>query len=457
MSRTYKPWNPGQGSLFPVSPQDWLPENHLVYFLLDVVSELDLSEIYDHDAKKKQGRAAYSPRMMTTLLLYAYCVGVPSSRKIEMKTYEDLAFRVLTADQHPDHTRISEFRRVHLEALAGLFVQVLQLCQRAGLVKLGHVAFDGTKVKANASKRKAMSHKRMCEEEAKLVRLVSDLLARADLADKDEDEKYGKGCRGDELPEDLSRAESRLARIRALKAELEQEARTQQEAEAADESRDEDDEDPPPPSPELPRHKVPRKKDGKPTDKAQRNFTDPDSRIMKSSVDGFVQAYNCQAAVDSHSQIIVAQAVTNQPPDVEHFRPLLDLTAENLGQLPEKVSADNGYFSRANIEYALAQGVEPYIATGKRKGESPPVAKGRIPAALSTRNRMRRKLATKAGKKVYSRRKCIAEPPFGQIKEARGIRSFLLRGLEKVCGEFALIALTHNLLKLYRAEPAPAC
>jgi transposase len=214
MSKLYRPWNPGQTSLFPASPADWLPKDHLVYFLLDVVSELNLSAIFDKDAECKPGRAAYSPRMMTALLLYAYCVGVPSSRKIEKRTYEDVAFRVLTADQHPDHTRISEFRRVHLEALSGLFLQVLKLCQRAGLVRLGHVALDGSKFKANASKRKAMSYKRMQKEEERLQKLVEDLFAKAEAEDNEEDTRYGRNQRGDELPEELQRAETRLKKIR---------------------------------------------------------------------------------------------------------------------------------------------------------------------------------------------------------------------------------------------------
>lgn len=456
MSKLYRPWNPGQASLFPASPSEWLPKDHLVYFILDVVSELDLSAIFDQDAQCNPGRAAYSPRMMTALLLYAYCVGVPSSRRIEKRTYEDVAFRVLTADQHPDHTRISEFRRVHLEALSGLFVQVLRLCQRAGLVRLGHVSLDGAKFKANASKRKAMSYKRMGEEEKRLQKLVSDLLASAEAADDEEDTRYGKDRRGDELPEDLQRAESRLQRIRELKAALEEEAEAQRlEEEAAED--DEDPDGPSAPSGDLPRHKIPRKKDGKPTDKAQRNFTDPESRIMKSSADGFVQGYNCQAMADDKAQVIVAQGVTNQPPDCQHLRPLLDQVEENLGELPRELSGDNGYFSAGNIEYAEARGVDAYIAAGTRKGDGPVNLRGRIPKGLSTRDRMRRKLATKRGAKVYSRRKVIIEPVFGQIKECRGLRRFLLRGLEKVRAEFALYALTHNLLKLFRSNSyAPA-
>jgi len=463
MSRSYKPWSPGQGFLLPLSPKDWLPEGHLVYFLLDVVDELDLSEIYDHYEKRRQGRAAYSPRMMTALLLYGYCVGVPSSRKIEHRTYEDLAFRVLTNDQHPDHSRINAFRKENLGALSRLFVQVLLLCQEAGLVRLGHVALDGSKFKANASKRKAMSYDRMVKEEERLQKLVEELLEKARLVDEAEDARFGAGNQ-DELPEDLRRAESRLEVIRNAKAALETQARQRkEEAEgvtpSSPEPSGEDDEDsPPPPAPELPSHKVQITKEGKPKPKSQRNFTDPESKIMKSSADGWVQAYNCQIVVDDEAQVIVAQAVTDQPPDCQHLRPLLDQVGENLGELPDKLSADSGYCSEANIHYAEDQLVTPYIATGRQRvDQRPTVTRGRPPSGLSQREKMARRLATKAGAAVYARRKAIVEPVFGQIKEARGLRRFLLRGLEKVRGEFGLIALTHNLLKLFRhRSPGPA-
>jgi transposase len=456
MSRIYRPWNPGQSFLFPVSPEKWLPEDHLVYFVLDLVRELDLSEIYEKEEEKVQGRPAYSPRLMMALLLYSYCVGVPSSRRIERRTYEDVAFRILTSGEHPDHTRISEFRRRHLAALSGLFVQILKLCQKAGMVRLGHVALDGSKFKANASKRKAMSYKRMLEEEQRLEKLVKELLAKAEGADISDDQQYGECVRGDALPEDLQRAKTRLARIQELRSELEREAREQREAEEKEAEPKGEALEPVEgketlPSPDLPSHKIPRQKDGTPTDKAQRNFTDPESRIMKCSSAGIVQAYNCQAAVDEGHQIIVAQAVTNQPPDCQHLRPLLDQVEDNLGELPTVLTADNGYFSKANVEYAKSRLVEPYIAPGRRKrGEPPPKVRGRIPRGLSPKQRMQRKLGTKKGARIYARRKAVVEPVFGQTKEARGLRRLLLRGIEKVRGEFSLIALTHNLLELYR-------
>ncbi len=453
-AKTFRPWAPEQGYLLAPSPLDWLPEDHLARFILDVVKDLDLQAIYAHDEREVRGYPPWDPRMMVALLLYGYCVGVPSSRRIERKTYEDVAFRVIAGDQHPDHSRISDFRKTHLAALTELFVQVLRLCQKAGLVKLGHVALDGTKVKANASKHKAMSYDRMQQKEAELSAKVKELLAAAAACDDEEDATYGKDRRGDELPEELRRAQSRLERLRTLRAELEAEARRQQEQASAQKD---DDNEPPQAgtSSPLPDHQIPTEKDGTPTAKAQRNFTDPDSRIMKGA-DGFVQGYNCQAVVDAEHQIIVAQAVTNQPPDVEHFVPMIEQTIANCDQVPDKVSSDAGFFSEGNVVYANNQGINAHIATGRRKHDEPaPAVRGRASKGLTLKEQMARKLATKAGAGVYGRRKVIVEPVFGQIKQARGFRQFLLRGLAKVRGEWALIALGHNLLKLYAAAAAP--
>jgi len=451
VSKTYRPYNPGQSYLFPPSPSDWLPEGHLARFILDVVQELDLSKIYAHYERELRGFPPHHPMMMVALLLYAYCMGLPSSRKIERKTYEDVAFRVIAGEDHPDHTRISEFRRIHLAALTELFVQVLQLCQKAGLVRLGAVALDGTKVKANASKHKAMSYDRMREEEQRLRQKVKSLLETAEKIDAGEDAEYGVNRRGDELPEDLQRSQDRLKKIREAKAALEAEAKRRKAEEEASKHKDDDDLPPGPRETPLPEHRVPTTDEGKPTDKAQRNFTDPDSRIMKTG-DGYVQGYNCQAVVDAQNQIIVAQAVTNQPPDVEHLVPMLVNTVDNCGAKPERFVGDAGYFSENNVCELQKWGVDPYIATGRqRHGEAPPPIRGRTPSNMTIKEAMARKLATKAGKAVYSRRKVIVEPVFGQIKEARGFRRFLLRGLEKVRGEWSLITLTHNLLKLHAA------
>ena len=433
----------------PPSPLEWLPEGHLARFILDLVKELDLTRIYAHYERELRGYPPHHPLMMVALLLYGYCVGVPSSRKIERKTHEDVAFRVIAGGEHPDHTRLSEFRRIHLDALADLFVQVLKLCQKAGLVKLGAVALDGTKVKANASKHKAMSYDRMQKDEERLRNKVVELLAAAERVDAAEDAEHGVGRRGDELPEELQRTEDRLRKIREAKAALEAEAKQGKEEEQA--AKDDDDPPPGPRETPLPKHKVPTTTDGTPTDKAQRNFTDPDSRIMKTG-DGYVQGYNCQVAVDAANQIIIAQAVTNQPPDPEHLIPLLVKTVDNCGAKPEKLIADAGYFSENNVCEALKWDVDPYIATGRQRHDvTPPPVRGRPPSDMSIKDAMARKLATKAGKAVYSRRKVIVEPVFGQIKEARGLRRFLLRGLQKVRGEWSLITLTHNILKLHGA------
>lgn len=440
MAKTFQPYEPEQSLLFPPSPRDWLPEGHLAYFVMDVVRELDLADINAHYEKELRGYPPYHPQMMTALLLYGYCSGVASSRKIERKTYEDVAFRVIAAGHHPDHTAISEFRRTHLEALAGLFVQVLQLCQKAGLVKLGHVALDGTKVKANASKHKAMSYERMKEKETELKRKVKALLEAAKNEDAYEDQEYGVSRRGDELPEELQRAKSRLAKIRAAKKALEEEAAQGRDDGEGGSGRS------------LPHHRVPATKEGKPTPKAQRNFTDAESRIQKSG-DGFVQGYNAQVAVDEEAQIIVAQALTNQPPDVEHLVPMLERVRENCGAVPLATTADAGYFSEANVLAAQAMGTDPHIATGRRKHDEPaPKVRGRIPSSLTIKERMARKLRTLKGRATYAKRKWVAEPVFGQIKSARGLRQLLLRGLHKARGEWALISLTHNLLKLHAAS-----
>jgi transposase len=450
MSKTFRPWDVRQNFLLPPSLLDWLPEQHLARFVLEVVEELDLRPIYEPYEKELRGFPPYEPKMMVALLLYGYCMGVTSSRKIERKTQEDVAFRVLAANQSPDHSRISDFRRRHGVHFENLFVQVLKLCVKAGLVKLGHVALDGTKLKANASKHKAMSYERMQKEEQKLRQKVKELLAQAEAVDAEEDARYGKGKRGDELPEELRRAETRLERIRQAKQALEAEAK----AAAEEDKREDDDDDAPPPAQDLPSHTVPHTPQGTPTPKAQRNFTDPDSRIMKAG-STFLQAYNAQAAVDCEHQVIVAQALTNQPPDAEHLPALVDRVADNLEGLPRNLSADAGYFSAQNVHWLESVDVEPYIATGRQKhGEEPPKVKGRPPAGLTPRQRMARKLATTRGRDVYRMRKAIVEPVFGQIKEARGIRALLRRGLKAAQQEWALICATHNLLKLFHAAVA---
>lgn len=441
--KRFRAYNPDQQLLLPPDLNDWLEDGHLAYFIRDVVGELDLCAIYDEYDASRGGQPAYDPQMMVSLLLYAYCVGLPSSRKIEKATYESVPFRVLAANQHPDHDTLCAFRRRHLEALSELFVQVLALCREAGLVKLGHVALDGTKVQANASKHKAMSYGRMKQEIVRLEAEVQELLEKAEAVDAEEDEQYGEGNRGDELPEELRFRQQRLERIRQARAALEAEAQAE-----AEQGNDDDDD---PPSGSADRTPV------EPDDSAQRNFTDSDSRIMRdNSTKSFEQCYNCQAAVDDTAQVIVAAEVTQDANDKRQIEPMAEQTRKNTGNSPRQLSADAGYFSEANVTYLSELGVDGYVATKRRKHTEDPgrAPRGRIPADATVTERMARKLKTKRGRAAYARRKQTVEPVFGQIKEVRAFRRFLLRGLQAVRGEWMLICLGHNLLKLHRAGAA---
>lgn len=462
MAKCFRPDNLKQDLLLPPSLRDWLPEKHLAHFLVDVVEILDLGAIYSsYEEKDGRGQAAYAPTLMLRLLLYGYCTGTYSSRKIESKTYEDVAFRYLAADEHPDHDTLAEFRKRHLEALAGLFVQVLQLCQRAGLVKLGHVAIDGSKIQANASKHKAMSYERMGEAEKKLREEVEALLQQAAAVDAAEDEKYGKGQKKEDLPAELARRESRLEKIRAAKAALEAEAKEKAEAEkAAVEAKLAQRAEQEAQSGKKvggPKPQVPDPTQAQPAPKAQRNFTDPESRIMPdgSHKGSFVQGYNPQIAVDGQAQIIVAAEVTQDTNDTQQLAPMLGQVEENTGSKPQAASADNGYWNSQQMADPRLQGVDLYIATGKQKhGDKgaemeEPAEKESVPVSL--REQMKQKLSSAAGREVYRQRKAIVEPVFGQIKEGRGFRRFFLRGLRKVRAEWKLICLSHNVLKLFRS------
>jgi len=450
----FREYNPDQLFLLPPDMKEWLPEGDLAYFIMDVVRGLDLGAIYaDYDGSSG-GQPPYDPEMMVSLLLYGYCVGLPSSRKLERATYDSVSFRVLSANQHPDHDTIASFRQRHLKALSELFVQVLRLCQRAGLVKLGHVSLDGTKVRANASKHKSMSYGRMEKKVVELEAEVAALLKRAESADAEEDALYGKGKRGDELPDELRYKETRLRKIkdamRALEREADDKARAKAKAQARkDKKRN--------------RKRRGRKKHDdsvKPAPKSQRNFTDPDSRIMMNgATKSFEQSYNCQAAVDDKAQVIVATNVTQQANDKRQMEPMLEKLKENTGdRKPKKLSADSGYFSEDNVIDLQGEGIDAYIATGRQKhGEKPLAApRGCIPASATVKERLSRKLRTIKGRCTYSKRKQVVEPVFGQIKQARGFRQFLFRGLEKVGAEWDLICLTHNLLKLFRSGFRPA-
>jgi transposase len=432
MGKTYRPYYPDEELLLPPSLREWLPEDHLAYFVSDVIDQLDLSAMDRVYGDERRGQPPYDPRMMTKLLVYGYCVGVFSSRRIEQRLKEDIAFRVLAADNQPNFRTISDFRKIHLKTLEGLFEQVLKIALEAGAMKIGRVALDGTKLKANASKHKAMSYDRMKEKEKDLRAQVKDLLAQAEAADAEEDARHGKDKRGDELPEELSRHESRLKKIREAKRTLEARAREKAAAEGGDAA------------------------GAKPKDKDQYNFTDPESRIMKNA-DGFMQGYNAQAAVEPNLQLIVGQAVTQATNDKEQLMPMVETIERQSGQRPDEILADSGYCSEKNLE-ALesaqdpARRIEGYIATERQKHDEykEPCPRGPLPETATRVDRMRRRLKTKAGKAVYAARKTIVEPVFGQIKQARGFRQFLLRGLEKVRAEWSLVCLTHNVLKLYR-------
>jgi transposase len=445
----FRDYSPDQLLLLPPDLSEWLPKGPIVYFIQDIVGQLDLRTIYKSYDGSKGGSPPYHPEMMTALLVYAYCVGMPSSRKIEQATYENVPFRVLTADQHPDHDTIAAFRRRHLESLAGLFVQVLRLCRKAGLVKLGHVALDGTKIRANASKHKAMSYGRMEKSVAELEAEVKQLLAEAENADRDEDARWGKGSHGDELPEELRFKQSRLSRIKVAKEALEREARQQAEDKRRDSKND-----------QTPRRgRPPKAPSEKPAPKAQRNFTDPDSRIMKDgATKSFEQCYNGQAAVDGGSQIIVAALLTQQPNDKQELQPLIEEIKENLGGAkPRKISADSGYYSEDNVTYLAKEQMDGYVATGRLKhtDRPAPAPRGRIPKTATIKERMARNLRTIRGRNIYAKRKGIVEPVFGQIKQARGFRRFLLRGFDRVCAEWQIICLGHNLLKLFKSGRCP--
>ena len=453
---TFRPCNPDQLLLLPPDMAHWLPQDHLVYFIRDVVGQMDLSAVYASYDGSQGGYPAYHPEMMVALLIYAYCVGVASSRKIEKATYELIPFRVLTVDQHPDHDTIAEFRRRHLEALAALFVQVLQLCQKAGLVKLGHVSLDGTKVRANASKHKAMSYARMEKSVVELEAEVKRLMTEAEATDEMEDGQYGQGRRGDELPEELRFKQGRLLKIKEAKEVLEREAREQARQERLDQEKKRQDRE----ASGDHRGRQPKVPSENPNGKAQYNFTDPESRIMKDSgTNSFEQSYNCQAAVDGHGQVIVATRVSQEANDKGELKPLVERLKANLkGAKPERVTTDNGYFSEENVAYLAQEQIDGYVATGRIKhGDKPlPAPRGRIPKDASLKERMARKLRTIKGRAIYAKRKEVSEPVFGQIKQVRGFRQFLLRGLSKVSAEWDLICLGHNLLKLFRSTLRPA-
>ena len=438
MAKGYRAYLPEQDLLLPPSLREWLPEGHLAYYVSDVVDQLDLAAIHAVYEKELRGQPPYDPRMMTKVLVYGYCVGVFSSRRIQKRRPEDLGFKVWAAGNEPDFRTISDFRKIHLAALQGLFEQVLEMALESGAVKVGRVSLDGTKVKANASKHKAMSYGRMQEKQRQLREEVKQLLAQAEAADEEEDRRYGNQ-RGDELPAELQRRETRLAKIKQAKKVVEQRAREKAAAEGKS---------------------AEEVKKAQPADKDQYNFTDPESRIMKGA-DGFVQGYNAQAAVEPEWGLIVGQLVTPAANDKEQLKPMVAAIEAQSGQRPAAILADSGYCSEENLKYLESAGepekrIEGYLATGKQKhgGYRQPGKRGPLPKGATRVDRMRRRLQTKAGKAVYAARKYVVEPVFGQIKQARGFRQFVLRGIRKIRGEWALVCLTHNLLRLHAAQQA---
>ena len=424
-TKTFRPYDQDTLLLMPPSVRDWVDPDGLPAFIDALVEELDLAPfLAAHD--EPRGMPPYHPAMMLKVLLYGYVVGVRSSRKLEERLRSDVGFMYLAGQARPDHKTISEFRRRHLAALSGLFLESLRLCQAAGMVRLGRVALDGTKVKANASRHKAMSYGRMAEREAALEDEVARILEEAEAIDAAEDAAFGE-ARGDELPEALRRPETRLARIREAKAALEAEARERSADPAA-----------------------------VPDPKAQRNFTDPDSRIMLSKPDGWIYGYNAQAVVDDAHGVIVATDLDASTTDTGHLPALVDQIEANTGQRPGRLLADAGYQSDENLAHLEARGIDAYVAVKRERHSAPPAAapRGRIPAGLSRRERMARKLRTKRGRAHYARRKVIVEPVFGQLKEARGFRRFSLRGRAKVTAEWHLVCAVHNLGKLFRGGRA---
>jgi transposase len=450
MTKTYRDWSTDQSYLFPPSPNDWLPEGDLVYFLTDTVATLDLSPIFAHYEREVRGQPPFHPRMMVALLLYCYATGTRSSRKIMRRCHVDVACRVIVGEDIPDFRTISDFRKIHLARLEALFVEVLKLCALAGLAKVGTIALDGTKVKANASRHKAMSYDRMKTEEARLKEEIAKLLADAETIDQAEDIEHGPARQGDELPDELARRQSRLAKIQAARKLLEERARIEATEGAA---RRQSEGKSPPATP--PAEAVPDPKD-------QINFTDPESRIMKASNKGWDQCGNAQAVTDEH-QIILAADVTDQANDVRQVVPMVDRARANLDaagvkEAIEAALGDAGYYSETNATDLEQRGIEAYLATERLKHheEVASAPRGRIPKDLSAKQRMARKLRTKTGREMYAKRKGMIEPIFGQLKQVLGFRRSSLRGSASMRGEWRLMATVHNLLKLWRNGPEVA-
>jgi transposase len=455
--KTYRPWEPERYRQDAHSPTAKLPEGDLVFFLLDTVPQLELSRFYAPYEHETRGAPPYDPAMMVCLLLYAYCVGVFSSRKIARACERNLAFIAIVGPERPDFRTISNFRKLHLAAFKDVFVQVVRLAAAAGLVQLGNVAIDGTKIQGNASRHKAMSYGYMKKEVERLREDIEALVTQAYQQDEADDAAWGSR-RGDELPAELARREDRLARIEAAMRRLEAQAQVEAAAErqrraAAEAERQR--------TGKRRRGKAPTPVEDRPDDKAQSNFTDPELRIMRTNNKGWEYCGNAQASVDGACQIILACDVTEASNDKQQAEPLAQATLATLTQAglerPKDESStarsipatlDNGYYSEAAVAALETLGFDPYIATGRQRHHVPQAETPATPATVQ--ERMAAKVRTPEGKALYARRKVIVEPVFGQIKEARGFRRFLLRGLATIRGEWRLVCLTHNLLKMWR-------
>ncbi len=478
VDKTFRVYDPHQILLLPPSIDDWLPEGHLARFVSELVEEVLDLEPFLAVFTEARGFPPYDPRLMLKLVLYGYTTGVRSSRGIEKRCHDDVALRFLAANQAPDFRSIARFRRRHLDALAGLFVEVLALCQQAGVVGLGRVALDGSKVRANASRRKAMSYKRMTEREAKLQAEVDDLLADAEATDTSEDDQFGPDGRDNDLAGEMARRESRLAKIRRAKSDLEADAKRRAGADAARQAWHRHAGHPDTPTAgadtagadtatgdtagtdrreQAGAAAEAAAASGTPDDKAQRNFTDADARIMKTSDGSFHYCYNAQTVADDAHQVIVATRLRNRSADCPEFTSMLDEIERNCGTRPRQVLADAGYFSEDNAAAATRRGVDALIATGRLKhDETPPAApRGPIPTNATPKQRMARKLRTKAGRAAYARRKAIIEPVFGQIDTVQGGKQVLLRGQTAAAAEWDLLAACHNLRKLFRHTRIP--
>jgi transposase len=487
MSRKqYRPHMLNKVYLFPPSAEEWLDPSHLVFFIRDLLLGLDIRPIERAiQAKDPRGERPYDPHVMLGIVLFGYCCGIYSSRKLERAVQEQVAFRIIAGDNRPHFTTINEFRRVHREAIAGLFGDVLRLCVEAGMVRLGHVAVDGTKIKADASKHKARSYERVCAEEEAILKQVEQMLARSEAVDAEEDEQFGEGQREFELPEALRSKEGRLEKIRALRSAMEARARktraeelreragqqrakaegeedpvkrqrkltraqkAEEHAEELDPHDDDESDGEPPSSPtDLPRRRLPATLDGTPAPKAQMSPTDPDSHLMKGSDGGFVQAYNAQAVVDEHCQVIVAADVTDQAPDSHNLIPMLHQTTRNCGRAPAVATADAGFWDHDVAERAAEIGTRALVALSR---DSRPQQVEPSVEENAARRRMAEALALHENRLLYRRRKTTVEPVFGQIKDARGFRQFSFRGIANVRAEWQILALCHNILKLFGA------